>query len=126
MCALDELLQAIAAANNDAAKQALFGSTTSGNIDLFSVWAVWGDVNDDDIVDWRDLILIGQYIYDQIWTTIDQPGVFNPVLNTRPGQVTISDALYWADFVRIEQYIYDQIWTTMGWPAIFGAILGRP
>jgi len=50
-------------AGDPAVIEALFGSTTGGNLDLFGVWARWGDVNDDDDVCMDDLHLLTMYLF---------------------------------------------------------------
>ena len=62
VCEVETILASIENATTDAAIIALFGDVASGNIDLFAVWSLWGDVDDDDQVTTEDVGLLTRYL----------------------------------------------------------------
>jgi len=77
----------------------------NGNIDLYAIWARWGDINDDGEVDVRDLTLLEQYLLGH-----------NPTMVRPPAYVTRGPNLSVMDLTLLEQYL-------LGVP---GRVLGRP
>ena len=61
-CGVEGILTSIENATTAAAVNALFGSTTGGNIDVFAVWSLWGDVDDDDEVTVHDVERLRRYL----------------------------------------------------------------
>ena len=48
---------------NQVFTEALFTQlAVDGNINLYAAWALWGDVNDDDVVNGLDVSLVSQYV----------------------------------------------------------------
>jgi len=92
---------------------------TNGNLDLFVVWSLWGDADDDGAVTAADVLLINQWLFDQSLTS---PAFGNPI-NLRAANVTVSGTVTSADATLINQYLFDRTLTT----PVFGAVLGaRP
>jgi len=118
------LLERIAAANTPTARTLLFGNATNGNIDLFSVWALWGDVNDDDEACSEDIRIIEQFLYDQSLVDLGEPRHYNVPINIAPGMVRLRGTLDSADVRRIEQYLFDQSLLDLGEARHYNAILG--
>ena len=66
-----------------------------GIIDLYTVWAKWGDVNDDDRVDIVDFDIFRMYI----------AGGNYPIFNRAPAKVARGASVTIADFDMIRMYI---------------------
>jgi hypothetical protein len=76
----------------------LFGSATRGNLDLFAVWSLWGDVDDDDEVTMEDVELLRRFIqYTPIGHVI--------LLNSQAANVLIGDALDMEDAELIRRFV---------------------
>jgi len=80
-----------------AQKDELFGS--NGILDLFAIWSLWGDVNDDDIVCITDLNILRTYL---LFRT-NFPDIRD--LNRRAADVLVTDSLDWTDFNLLEAYL---------------------
>jgi len=75
----------------------LFGS--SGTLDLFAIWSLWGDVDDNDKVNFTDLSILETYLLFRLnFPTIRD-------LNRRAADVSINDVADWSDFNLIESYL---------------------
>jgi len=75
----------------------LFGST--GTLDLFAIWSLWGDVNDDDIVNFTDLGILQAYL---LFRYVD-PNIID--LNRRAGDVFNNVSIDWTDFNLLQSYL---------------------
>ena len=127
-CLVDysDLFERIAAADTDVAVVELFGSVEGGNIDLFAIWSLWGDVDDNDEVDGTDVLLMDQYLFDRFMVMIGGEPYFDVPLNTRAGRVTTGPELTGDDVLRVDEYLFDRFMVMIGGEPYFGAILGRP
>jgi len=127
-CLVDylELLERIEAADTDTAVIELFGTTEGGNIDLYAIWSLWGDVDDDDEVTGSDVLLMDQYLFDRFMVSIDGEPYFNEPLNTRAGRVTTGPELTGDDVLRVDEYLFDRFMVSLDGEPYFGAVLGRP
>jgi hypothetical protein len=95
-CQLDELLMRIevgSAADIDS----LFG--TDRNLDVFAVWSLWGDVNDDGFVDASDLDLLRNYLLFGPIPNVDIP------LNKRAADVDVDGGVTMEDMGLLRNYI---------------------
>ena len=111
-CELETLLTLIEGADTDALLEALFGNADGGNINLFGIWSLWGDVNDDDVVDLYDVTLLRNYVAFDMW----MPGVF--ILNKAAGNVVVDDEVDLYDVTLLRNYVAFDMWM----PGVF--ILG--
>ena len=96
-CALAGLIAQIEDANTDTARNLLFGNAAGGNVDVFSVWSLWGDVNDDDVVDQHDLNILIQ--------RIALAGIVPILLNERAANVVVDGAICQLDQNLLTQYV---------------------
>jgi len=126
-CLLDylDLLERIATADTDTAVTNLFGDAEGGNIDLYAIWSLWGDVDDNDEVDGTDVLLMDQYLFDRFMLMLGGEAYFNEPLNTRAGRVTIGSELTGDDVLRVDEYLFDRFMVMLGGEPYFGAVLGR-
>ena len=99
-CQLGMLLIAIENADTDATVEAIFEDADGGNLDLFAVWSLWGDVNDDDEVNLSDVELLRQYVYYSHF-----PGVYI-ILNLRAANVIVDGSVNLSDRELLRQYVY--------------------
>jgi len=111
-CEVLALISDIENANTDALKIALFGSATGGNIDLFSIWSLWGDVNDDDVVCQEDLNLLTLFIM------LTVPGITVIELNEVAANVVIDDVICQLDLNLLTLYVMLSV------PGIMEVVLG--
>jgi len=75
----------------------LFGS--NGTLDLFAIWSLWGDVNDDDVVNFTDLGILQAHL---LFRYVD-PNIID--LNRRAGDVFNNASLDWTDFNLLQSYL---------------------
>ena len=75
----------------------LFGNT--GTLDLFAIWSLWGDVNDDDVVNFTDLGVLQAHL---LFRYVD-PNIID--LNRRAGDVFNNASLDWTDFNLLQSYL---------------------
>jgi len=75
----------------------LFGNTST--LDLFAIWSLWGDVNDDDVVNFTDLGVLQAYLLFRYVA----PDVIS--LNRRAGDVFNNASLDWTDFNLLQSYL---------------------
>ena len=111
-CQLEALLTAIEDADADAEVAAIFGSADGGNLDLFAIWSLWGDVDDNDVVDLHDVALLRNYVEFDRW----MPGTF--ILNKAAGNVIVDEYIDLHDVALLRNYVEFDRWM----PGIF--ILG--
>jgi hypothetical protein len=95
----DRLLMSIENANSIFAIYNLFGNQHAGNIDLYAIWSLWGDVNDDDYVDIDDVGLLRNHVMMR-----DMPGVVIQ-LNQRAGDVLVDQHLDIDDVGLLRNYV---------------------
>jgi hypothetical protein len=95
----DRLLRSIENATSDFAIYSLFGNVNGGNIDMYAIWSLWGDVDDNDEVDLEDLGLLRNYIMMR-----DMPGVVIH-LNRRAGDVEFDQRIDLNDVGLLRNYI---------------------
>lgn len=103
-CQLSAILTLVENATTDALITDLFGDSNDGNIDLFAVWALWGDVDDNDIVNIFDLNLLQQYIRDPQSAVLARPAA----------KVTLGSNISIFDLNRLQQYIRNPQSTVLG------------
>jgi len=98
-----------------------------GNLDLFVIWSLWGDANDDR-VDAADALLIQRHLHDLFMDLIGQPRTWDVTINQIAANVTVSGTVGATDILRIERYLHDLSiwWPGAGWPSIWNIVLGRP
>jgi len=75
----------------------LFGTT--GTLDLFAIWSLWGDVNDDDIVNFTDHGILQAHL---LFRYAD-PYIID--INRRAGDVFNNASLDWTDFNLLQSYL---------------------
>jgi hypothetical protein len=94
------IIEDIETAQDDGDIIALFGSVTGGNLDLFAIWSLWGDVDDDDEVTFADLELLRRYLYYNHlpWENI--------LINHRAARVTVGTLVTFADLELLRRYLY--------------------
>jgi len=102
-CALAGLITSIENATTTTALNSLFGSATSGNIDLFSIWSLWGDVNDDDNVCQLDLNTLTLYIM------LTVPGIADVVMNKAAANVIVDDQVCQLDLNLLTLHVMLEI-----------------
>ena len=97
-CSVVDILASIENATTEDAIVELFGGTSGGNIDLFAVWSLWGDVDDDDEVTTEDVGLLARHLaYSPIGMQID--------LNLRAADVIVDSDLNTEDLGLIARYL---------------------
>ena len=96
-CELEVLLSAIEGVDTDTEVVAIFGSAEGGNLDLFAIWSLWGDVNDDDIVNSDDLDILMQHVLIGHIIPID--------LNLRAANVVVDMYVNSDDLDLLKQYV---------------------
>jgi hypothetical protein len=107
-------------ATNFTFTEAQFNTLGNGTVISFTaIYSLWGDANDDDIVDSEDIQLISQYIFDR---PLPVPFFNNPI-NLRAANVTVSGRVDSYDIQRLSQYLFDR---PLRPNVFFGAVLGRP
>ena len=67
----------------------------NGTLDLFAIWSLWGDVNDDDIVDFADLNTLEAYLLSG--------GITN--INVRAADVFNNNIVDWTDVGLLQSYL---------------------
>ena len=98
VCEVEAILANIESATTDAAIIALFGDVASGNIDLFAVWSLWGDVDDDDEVTTEDVDLLARYLaFASLGLTVE--------LNLRAADVIVDGDVNTEDLGLISRYL---------------------
>jgi len=97
-CMLVETIQSIATAATDEAIEAIFGEGNK-NLDLFSVWSLWGDVNDDGVVNQNDLNLLSDHI------AFGHIPNLAPVLNINAADVFADGVVNQTDLNLLADYI---------------------
>jgi hypothetical protein len=95
----DRLLMSVENATDIFTVHNLFGNQYSGNIDLYAIWSLWGDVNDDDYVDIDDVGLLRNHVMMR-----DIPGVAIQ-LNQRAGDVLFDQHLDIDDVGLLRNYV---------------------
>ena len=71
----------------------------NGTLDLFAIWSLWGDVDDNDIVDMADFGRLQTYLL----LRDDIPNIV--ALNRRAGDVLFTGILDMSDFNRLQDYL---------------------
>jgi uncharacterized repeat protein (TIGR02543 family) len=87
-----------------------------GTLNVFGIWSLWGDVNDDDSVTGFDLVLMEQFFADdavrilnsQLPPALQRPLPFNVVINQYAGNVSVSGSISGFDLVMMEQFFADE------------------
>jgi len=96
---LEYILLQIEGADDLGTRKGIFGSNTERNLTLFGLWALWGDVNDDESICVEDLELIRQYISYG-------PLTIEPIsMNVVAGKVTLDGILGKEDFELLRRYL---------------------
>lgn len=98
----------------------------NGNLDLFVIWSLWGDADDDGEVTSTDVTLMNQRLHDELLMNLGAPPHFNNPINLRAANVTVSGTMTSADVTLMNQYLFDQLLIDLGAPAYFGVVLGMP
>jgi len=95
---------------------------TDGYLNLYVIWSLWGDVNDDDQVTAADATLISQHLFNNMAGHDVYPNAVN--INLFAANVRLAGTITAADATRIRQYLFNNM---AGFPVYPGAIvLGRP
>ena len=68
----------------------------NGNIDLYAIWGLWGDVNDDDLVNMTDVNMLQQYVFV----------LPNVRINRNAARVTRGTNPTMADVNLIQQHVF--------------------
>jgi len=70
------------------------------NIDLFAIWVLWGDVNDDDVINLLDLNLFQQFMADipTVWVAVAANVIIDYDLDDNPN-IDIMD------FILMQEYM---------------------
>ena len=68
-----------------------------GNLNLFAIWSLWGDVNDDDVVDQHDLNALIAFVALQ--------GVATVLINQVAANVVVDGAVCQLDQNLLTQYV---------------------
>jgi len=95
-----------------------------GDLDLFAVWSIWGDVDDNGAVEGIDILRMEQYLFDETWIEAGWGPFFDVPINTNAGRVTLGPYMRGMDILRMEQYLFDRAWLLI-WP-FFRTVLGQP
>jgi hypothetical protein len=95
-CALEGLLALIEAGDEEVIED-LFGYECR-TLDLFAVWSLWGDVNDDDYVDGDDLELLRQFIF---YSHLE-----DFVLNENAANVVVDNNIDSDDLELLRQFLF--------------------
>ncbi|MCL2564066.1 MAG: InlB B-repeat-containing protein [Oscillospiraceae bacterium] len=98
----------------------------NGNLDLFVIWSLWGDANDDDRVDAADVLQMQRHLHDLLMDLIGQPRTWDVTINQIAANVTVSGTVGAADILRIERHLHDLLMDMIGQPRIWDIVLGRP
>ena len=96
------------------------------NLDLFAIWSLWGDANDDDRVDAADILQIQRHLHDQLMDMIGQPRIWDVTINEIASNVTMGARVDSADILRIERHLHDLLMDMIGQPRIWNIVLGTP
>ena len=96
-----------------------------GNLDLFVVWALWGDADDNDEVTSFDATLINQYLFDRWLTSTGASPQYNATLNFIAADVDISGTLTSFDATLINQYLFDRWLRSIPLPPQYNTVLGQ-
>ena len=99
VCELTTTLLAIENANNPQAVIDLFGCDSGGNITLYSIWALWGDVDDDDAVCQMDVNLL------QIYIALDGMGGSSFPINRRAANVVVDELVCQHDLNLLRMHV---------------------
>jgi len=75
----------------------LFGS--DGTLDLFGIWSIWGDIDDDDKINFTTLGNLQAYLLFRY----SNPNIID--LNRRAADVYNDGDLNWTDFSRLQSYL---------------------
>jgi len=94
------------------------------NLDLHIIWSLWGDADDNGVVDDFDIILINQWLHDQELISWGQPTRFNNPINLSAANVTVSGTVSSLDTALLTNWRHDQDLIAWGSPPRFNAILG--
>ena len=112
----------------------------TGNLDLYIVWSLWGDADDNDVVDGIDVTLISQFVADEAARAINEAmGMpvmvipHNVVINTIASDVQVNGIINGVDVTLVSQFVADEaaraINEAIGMPVMaipHNVILGRP
>ena len=98
----------------------------NGNLDLFSVWSLWGDANDDDEVTHFDVLQIARYLFDEETYELDGERYFNVAINRNASRVTLGDRVRHVDMLQISRYLFDNEVYELDGERYFEVILGTP
>ena len=103
-CEVEDKLALIEGATTSAAIISLFGSATGGNIDVFAVWSLWGDVDDNDVVESEDLELFRRFLqYGPLGLTVH--------MNHRAADVIVDGNILANDWELLRHYLQYGLWT---------------
>jgi hypothetical protein len=107
-CMLEVLLSSIENATTTAEISAIFNNAHGGTFEIFAIWSLWGDVDDNDIVNAADLNLLRLYV------------TFGEIvpLNLRAANVVVDGHVNAADLNLLRLYV------TFG--NLLPTVLGRP
>ena len=101
----------------------MFGE--DGDLYLYVIWSLWGDVNDDDQVTGFDVTLINQWLMDQWRVANGLTPQFNVQINLIAANVSIVGQVDGPDAWLINQYLFDQWRVSSGLDPQFNVVLGR-
>jgi len=96
-----------------------------GNLDLFVIWALWGDSDDDDEVTGLDVTLINQWLFDQWRVENELAPQFNVTLNFIAADVDVDGVLTGLDATLINQWLFDRWREENELTPQFHTVLGR-
>jgi len=96
-----------------------------GELHLYVIWSLWGDVNDDDEVTGLDVTLLNQFLFDQWRIGNDMLPQFNVQINQIAAHVSVSGELNGFDVTLLNRYLFDEWRASNGLVPQFNVILGR-
>jgi len=107
--------------------QAQFDALGNGYVIRFTaIWSLWGDADDNDVVDPSDILLMDQWLFDNWYYSIMGYRYFDFPINLRAANVTTSGTVTPSDILRIDQWLFDQWLLSIPIDPYFEAVLGRP
>ena len=95
-----------------------------GNADIFGIWFLWGDVNDDDRVDAADILRLERFLHDRLFLLIDFP-FWNVQINPLAADVFVRGQVSGSDILQLERFLHDRFMRSLGLPPVWNVVLGE-
>ncbi|MCL2562705.1 MAG: S8 family serine peptidase [Oscillospiraceae bacterium] len=95
-----------------------------GNADIFGIWFLWGDVNDDDRVCSVDILWLNRFLHDRLFLLINFP-IWNVQINPLAADVFVRGQVSGSDILQLERSLHDRFMRSLGLPPVWNVVLGE-